>query len=46
MLINSQYKGQKQIAYKVLEAIYIMSFNKIPVGSARKLVISQAAQGK
>ena len=46
MLINSQYKGQKQITYKVLEAIYIMRFNKIPVSSARKLVNSQAAQGK
>ena len=44
MLINSQYKGQKQITYKVLEAIYIMRFNKIPVSSARKLVNSQAAQ--
>jgi hypothetical protein len=46
MLINSQYKGQKQITYKVLEAFYSMGFNKIPVSSARKLFNSQAAQGK
>jgi hypothetical protein len=30
MLINSQYKGQKQATYKVIEANYIVRLDKKP----------------